>query len=346
MKATWYEFKAKSDETEILLYDEIGGFGISASAFVAELQSVPKNHRLVLRIHSPGGSVLDGNVIANAIKAHPGGVTTHIDGLAASMASVLAIAGRPARMAANGLLMIHNVSGGVYGDSAEMRRTAALMEKVQESVIAAYVNRTGKPRDVIVKMMDDETWMNAEEAKAFGFVDSITAENEAMAAKFDLSKFRNARKFDTTNNQHIKPMIIETPEYLALIAEHKIACEQGVTLKANFEALTAEKTDLSAKLSEATNKLTDADKAITELKASIEKTAAEHAAALSDFDKKVSAKAATMLAQTGTTPVVIGSPAAPEPNALIAQFDAIKDPIERTRFYRANKAAIDATFRK
>ena len=141
-------------------------------------------------------------------------------------------------------------------------------------------------------------------------------------------------------------MLIETPEYLALLVEHKTACEQGVTLKANFEALTAEKTDLSAKLSEASTKLKDADTAISELKASIEKTAAEHAAALSDFDKKVSAKAATMLAQTGTTPVVIGSPAAPEPNALIAQFDAIKDPIERTRFYRANKAAIDATFRK
>ena len=137
MKATWYEFKAKSDETEILLYDEIGGFGISASAFVAELQSVPKNHRLVLRIHSPGGSVLDGNVIANAIKAHPGGVTTHIDGLAASMASVLAIAGRPARMAANGLLMIHNVSGGVYGDSAEMRRTAMTCTRIDQRLPGA-----------------------------------------------------------------------------------------------------------------------------------------------------------------------------------------------------------------
>jgi len=100
-------------------------------------------------------------------------------------------------------------------------------------------------------------------------------------------------KFDTTNNQHTKPMLIETPEYLALVAEHKTTCELGVKLKTDFEAVTAEKTELSAKLSEAQNKLTDADKAITELKASIEKTAAEHAAALSDFDKKVSAKAAT-----------------------------------------------------
>jgi len=153
-------------------------------------------------------------------------------------------------------------------------------------------------------------------------------------------------KFDTTNNQHPKPMLIETPEYLALVAEHKTTCEFGVKLKTDLEAKTAEVTDLSAKLSEASTKLKDADTAIFELKASIEKTAAEHAAALSDFDKKVSAKAATMLAQTGTTPVVIGSPAAPEPSAILTQFNAITNPIERVRFYRANKVAIDATFSK
>lgn len=153
-------------------------------------------------------------------------------------------------------------------------------------------------------------------------------------------------KFDTTNKQHPKAMTIETPEFLALQAEHKQTCELGVKLKTELEAANAEKTELSAKLSEATNKLKDADTAIATLKASIEKTAAEHAAALSDFDAKVKAQAATMLAQTGTTPVVIGSPAAPVPNAIITQFEAIKDPTERVRFYRANKVAIDTAFSK
>jgi ATP-dependent protease ClpP protease subunit len=85
---SWYEFKNSGQkETTLFLYDEIGGFGKSAAAFIEDLQAIPKDHRLVLRIHSPGGSILDGNAIFTALKSHPGGVTTQIDGLAASMAS-------------------------------------------------------------------------------------------------------------------------------------------------------------------------------------------------------------------------------------------------------------------
>src|SRR6202011_5751601 len=104
-------------ETQLFLYDEIGGFGKSAADFIRDLQATPQDNRVVLRIHSPGGSVLDGNAIFTALKAHPGGVSTQIDGLAASIASVVAIAGTPVRMAGNGLMMIHNVSAGMQGDA-------------------------------------------------------------------------------------------------------------------------------------------------------------------------------------------------------------------------------------
>ena len=122
-------------------------------------------------------------------------------------------------------------------------------------------------------------------------------------------------------------MLIETPEYLALVAEHKNTCELGVKLKTDLEAVTAEKVELSAKLSEAQNKLQEADKAITELKASMEKTAAEHAAALSDFDKKVADKAAMTLAASGTQPVVLGSSGTTDSDAEL--YDTFKkaDPI-------------------
>jgi ATP-dependent protease ClpP protease subunit len=142
----WYEFRASSDgqkETTLFLYDEIGGFGKSAANFINDLQAVPSDHRLVLRIHSPGGSVLDGNAIFTALRAHPGGITTHIDGLAASMASVVAIAGDPVRMAGNGLMMIHNVSGGVQGDADDLRKMADTMDKVQQTIENAYVGKTG-----------------------------------------------------------------------------------------------------------------------------------------------------------------------------------------------------------
>jgi len=259
------------------------------------------------------------------------------------MASVIALAGSPVKMASNALYMIHNVSGGAHGDADDLRKTADLLDKVQTTMVDAYKKKTKMARAKIEEMMAEETWMTAKEAMELGFVDEITSDVK-MAAMFDLSKFRNAPRFDTTTKPNA--MTIETPEFLALQAEHKTTCEQAVALKSDFEAKVAEVTALSAKLSEAQTKLKDADTAITSLKASMEKTAAEHAAALSDFDAKVAAKAATMLAQTGTTPVVIGSPAAPEPNAIMTQFEAIKDPAERVRFYRANKAAIDATFRK
>ena len=185
-----YEVTASASkaETEIILCEAIGRAGVPASRFLADLKKIPSAHRLLLRIHSPGGSVLDGNAIFNAIKSHPGGVTTQIDGLAASMAAVLAIAGSPARMASNGLLMIHNVSACAEGDAAEMRRAAALTDKVQETIIAALTARARQPRAKIIEMMDAETWLDATEAKALGFIDQITGEQK-LAASFDLSRF-------------------------------------------------------------------------------------------------------------------------------------------------------------
>jgi len=344
--SNWYEFKASAsgEETEILLYGEIGGFGISAESFVATLKQVPADSHINLRIYSPGGSVLDGNVIFGALGRHKGGVTTHIDGLAASMASVIALAGSPVKMASNALYMIHNVTGSAYGDSEDIRKTADLLDKVQETMVSTYAKKTKMPKAEIIALMDAETWFTAKEAKKMGFVDEITNDMK-MAASFDLSKFKNAPPFDTTNQT--KPMIIETPEYLSLKAEHEATCEQAVTMKANLEAATGKVTELTAQLSEAQTKLQDADKAITELKASMEKTATEHAAALSDFEKKVSDAAATKLAAMGTAPVKLGTASIDPQDAkeVAKQLEAIKDPAEKIRFYRANKEAVDMAFR-
>lgn len=191
---SWYEFKASADgqkETTLFLYDTIGGYGKTAADFVNDLKAVPADNRLVLRIHSPGGSVLDGNAIFAALRQHPGGVVTHIDGLAASMASVIACAGDPVQMAENGLMMIHNVAGSMQGDSEDLRKMAETMDKIQQTVENIYAAKTGLPVEQIRQMMDDETWMTADEAQEMGFVDEITC-NLAMAAEFDLSQFKNA----------------------------------------------------------------------------------------------------------------------------------------------------------
>ena len=194
---TWYALssRAQDRQTEISIFDEIGYYGISAKQFIADLKSVPADHEIVLKIHSPGGEVFDGNAIFNALKRHPGGVSVQIEGLAASMATVISLAGAPVKMAANGFYMIHNPWGMAVGDADEMRDQAALLEKIREGMIAAYAAKSGQEPEQIGAWMDAETWFTAAEAKDAGFVDEVT-DSLALAAssnKFSrLAKFRHA----------------------------------------------------------------------------------------------------------------------------------------------------------
>lgn len=243
---SWYEFRSRegSNETEILLYDEIGGFGISAASFIAALRSVPASNRIVLRIHSPGGSVLDGHAIFSALKSHPGGVTTHIDGLAASMATVVALAGGPVQMASGAFFMIHNVAAVAAGDAGEMRRMADVVDKIQESIAQVYVDKSGLSRRRIMEMMDAETWMGAEEAMNLGFVDEIT-HGVVMAAKFDLSAFKNAPRFDSDNEQMVsnETIIADLKAQLAQANTQFIAASEQA--RSNYTLLNEARTKIS-----------------------------------------------------------------------------------------------------
>ncbi len=211
---TWYAISARAQvrQTEISIFDEIGYYGVSAKQFISDLKSVPADHEIVLKIHSPGGEVFDGNAIYNALKRHPGGVTVQIEGLAASMATVISLAGAPVKMAANGFFMIHNPWGVAMGDADEMRDQAALLEKIREGMIAAYASKSGQEPEQIAAWMDAETWFTAAEAQAAGFVDEVT-DSLALAAsanKFSrLGKFRNAPSDLTARSvdmdQEVKP---------------------------------------------------------------------------------------------------------------------------------------------
>ncbi len=211
---TWYALSARAEirQTEISIFDEIGYYGVSAKQFIGDLKRVPADHEIVLKIHSPGGEVFDGNAIFNALKRHPGGVTVQIEGLAASMATVISLAGAPVKMAANGFYMIHNPWGVAMGDADEMRDQAALLEKIREGMIAAYAAKSGQELEQIAAWMDAETWFTAAEAQAAGFVDEVT-DSLALAAsanKFSrLGKFRNAPSDLTARSvdmdQEVKP---------------------------------------------------------------------------------------------------------------------------------------------
>lgn len=158
--------------TEILLYDEIGWFGISAKDFVLALAQAGDGP-VHLRINSPGGDVFDGMAIYNALKAHTAPVTVTIDGIAASAASFIAMAGSTIQMAETSMLMIHNAWGLVIGNRNDMLETAAVLEKIDGQLAAVYAGRTGKPAGDFAAMMDAETWFTAAEAQAGGLCDAI-----------------------------------------------------------------------------------------------------------------------------------------------------------------------------
>ena len=198
-KASWYTIGAKHDgdggHAEILIYGEIGldwwGEGTGAEALVKGLAELDVA-TLDVRINSVGGQVFEGLAIYNALDRHPAEVTTHIDGMAASIASIVALAGDTVKIAENAFVMIHNAHGFQGGNANDMRKMADILDKLDGSLVETYVAKIGKSSKVVAAMMDDETWWNAAEALEIGFVDEVV---EAMdvAAKFDLSKFHNVR---------------------------------------------------------------------------------------------------------------------------------------------------------
>ena len=189
--SSWYEIKNQTESmADLYLYGEVGGFGANASEFISALSELKGAH-INLHIHSPGGSVFEGHAIFNALRNHPGGVTTHVDGIAASMASVIAMAGKPVKIASNGFLMIHNPWATFSGDAQEMRQEADVLDKLKEGLVKIYSDKSGQDSQTIRAAMDAETWFDAEEALAFGFADEVYDGLEAVA-KVDVSKFAKA----------------------------------------------------------------------------------------------------------------------------------------------------------
>lgn len=176
--------------TEIQLYDEIGFWGVTAKAFTKELAAL-KGKDVTVAINSPGGDVFDGIAIYNAIKAHDGNVTVRVDGLAASAASIVAMAGDTIEMADNAFLMIHNAWSVAIGNKADMQAMAAVLEKIDSALNDTYRKKTKKSKDDIQTLMDDETWLDAQESLELGFIDGILSESADVSACFDVSIFNN-----------------------------------------------------------------------------------------------------------------------------------------------------------
>lgn len=188
---SWYTIRARATGAEVMIYDEIGAFGVSAKGFLAELGALPAGTPIDLRLNSPGGSVFDAVAIYNAIKRHEGPVTVWIDGIAASAASYVAMAGDEIVMPENAFLMIHDPVGLVMGTADDMRAMADALDKVKGSLVQGYAAKSGRDAQEISALMAAETWFDAKDALDLGLASRI-AEPVRIAARFDIACFRNA----------------------------------------------------------------------------------------------------------------------------------------------------------
>jgi ATP-dependent Clp endopeptidase proteolytic subunit ClpP len=186
----WYDFRAQARGAEIVIYDEIGAFGTPAKAFLDELKALGHVPELTVRINSPGGSVFDGVAIYNALKRHDAAVTVWIDGIAASIASIIAMAGDQVVMPENAMLMLHDPSGLAVGTATDMRAMAEALDRMKTGMVAAYRDKSGRDDAEIEALMAAETWLSAQEAVDLGLADRVD-QPVRMAAHFDLSCFQN-----------------------------------------------------------------------------------------------------------------------------------------------------------
>lgn len=176
---TWFEMKAAASgdkQSEVMIFGEIGGWGVGAADFARQLASIPEDHSITVRINSPGGSITEGYAIFNALKRRAN-VTTIVEGLAASMASVVMLAGSKIQANANSLLVIHNpLLMGATGNAEELRKAAADLDKIAGQIVGIYASATGKTDAEVRAAMDAETMFTAEEAKAWGLVHDVLAD--------------------------------------------------------------------------------------------------------------------------------------------------------------------------
>lgn len=195
----WYRIHNLADDTaEIVIYDEISWWGVSAQQFLKELKDVTASN-ITLRLNSPGGDVFDGIAIYNLLRSHPATVTTYVDSLAASIASVIALAGDRVVMQPHSQFMVHDAWGVCFGNAADMTEMAVQLNRHSDNIAAVYAEKSGGTVAEWRERMTAETWFTADEAVAAGLADEVRehvrsadAAPVPQASAWDFSMFRYA----------------------------------------------------------------------------------------------------------------------------------------------------------
>jgi ATP-dependent Clp protease protease subunit len=272
---TWFRIQAAADgkPAEVFLYEDIGVWGVSAQQFIDAVRALG-DIPIVVRINSLGGDAFAGIAMYSYLSGRKARVDVIVDSVAASAASIVAMAGKEIRIAESGFIMIHNPLTMALGDGEDMRKAAELLDSLRDAYAKAYARRSGKTLEECKAWMAADTWFDADAAVANGFANRIE-EGLKAAACADASRYSNAPKAlisgatASANNNQPKE---EMKTLLKALAERKLIASADVTeevavlqLDAAHSALVAASTDSKAK----------ADKAADELKAANEKLAAQ-----------------------------------------------------------------------
>ena len=320
MKGKWYSIqnKAGGETADIYIFDEIGTYGVTAQEFINDIKDL-KGTSINLRINSLGGDVFDGMAMYNVIKRREAKTTVYIEGIAASIATIIALGADEVVMAENSLFMIHNAWGGTMGEAKDMRKTADTLDKISGELTDIYRKKTGLSYEALQEMMDEETWLNAEEAYELGFVDVIS-DSIKVAAKYDVSKFKNITEEEIQNKLNIniknRKMTNELKEWFNNKVEEIVTAVKGdvkvsedVVEETTINVTLADNEDIMNKMSdfetnniELTNKISSLEEELANAKGT-NLTLTEEVEALNAKINKADAKGTEI--ETDSDPVVV-----------------------------------------
>lgn len=205
----WFDLRFTQGTAEVLIYDVIGadfwGDGLTAKDFINELNRVRDAERITLRINSPGGDIADGIAIRNALIEHPAPVDARIEGLAASTASWVALAGDTVEIAPNAMMMIHEPFNIAMGDAAEFRKQANVLDKFGEDIASMYAKKAGGDVSAWRDLMRAETWYTDQEAVDAGLADTVSGTQAQPANRGSDNWNLMLRLFNKTPQQLIPP---------------------------------------------------------------------------------------------------------------------------------------------
>lgn len=330
--------------SDIMIYGEIG-WDVSSRDIVDQIRAAPPGP-ISVRINSPGGSVFEGLAIASHIRAR-GDVTTYIDGLAASMTSVIFLSGSKRIMAPGTFLMIHNPSSGAWGKADDLRNEANVLDVIADEMAKLYADASGGKldKDKARELMDAETWLTPDQAMEYGFCHEIAGSAQAFAKLTKRTMYNNLPKEIKMENTNEKPsglldrlvamVTVKTdPEIVAKLDEASAA----------LESLRVEHAEASAALADAVAKIAAKDTEIQALAAGhaeeIARLNAAHAEAIGAEAKKIVSK---VMVESAPAPL---SHVEPEPHRSALEeykrLEAEGTDSERFAFYQANKAEIDS----